>query len=248
MILPRPRPATDDLGLGPEAIVLKLPRWVPSFLMCSLILIQTAAAQRGSIHERVPSTLDRSARYVIYLHGRIIEDKGRRPTDSRWGIYEYQQILDALASEDVIVISEQRPPNTDMDRFAGHVVDQVHQLLRAGVPPEHVSVVGFSKGGGIAIRASARLQNPRVNVVLLAACGDGDFSKSNLKLWGRTLSIYEASDEVGRSCASLFAKSGATGERREVQIEIGGGHGAFYRPHSEWLTPLRRWILSTGGV
>jgi pimeloyl-ACP methyl ester carboxylesterase len=230
--------------MGVLNITASCARCVAPLLVCSVLLAQTTAAQRGSIHKSVPTTLDRSARYLFYLHGRIIEDKGPRPTDSRWGVYEYQQILEEIASDGVIVISEQRPPNTDMDRFAAHVVDQVDQLLRAGVPPEHVTVVGFSKGGSIAIRTSARLQNPRVNFVLLAACGDGDFSRSNLTLWGRTLSIYEASDEIGRSCAALFSKSGATGERREMQVAIGGGHGAFYRPHSEWLMPLRRWAAS----
>jgi len=132
-----------------------------------------------------------------------------------------------------------------MDAFAGHVVDQVHQLLAAGVPPEHVSVVGFSKGGGIAIRTSALLRNPRVNFVFLAACGDGDFSRSGLKVQGRILSIYEASDEIGRSCAGLFATSGPTGERSEIRIDIGDHHGTFYRLHDEWLEPLLRWIRGT---
>ncbi len=224
---------------------MSIMRALPSLLICSLLVVQTPAAQRGSIHASVPKTIDKTARYLIYLHGRIIEDKGPRPTDARWGVYEYQQILEELAGDRVIVISEQRPPNTDMDRHAAHVVDQIRQLLDAGVPPEHVSVVGFSKGGGIAIRTSARLQHPRVNFVLLAACGDGDFSKSDLKLWGRVLSIYEVSDDVGRTCASLFAKSGATGERRETRLAVGGGHGAFYRPQSAWLTPLRRWTAQT---
>jgi hypothetical protein len=103
-------------------------------------------------------------------------------------------------------------------------------------------VVGFSKGGGIAMRASALLRNASVNFVFLAACGDGDFSKSNLKVWGRILSIYEASDEVGRSCASLFAKPGSTGQRSEITLNIGEHHGAFFRPHAEWLGPTLRWV------
>jgi hypothetical protein len=190
----------------------------------------------------MPKVVDPAARYIIYLHGRIIEDRGRRPTDSRWGIYEYDKILEELAKDGAVVISEQRPPNTDVNTFAAHAADQVQQLLKAGVAPERVSVIGFSKGGGIAIRTSALVRNPRVNFVLLAACGDGDFRKSDLKLWGRTLSIYEESDEVGRSCAGLFGKSGDTGERREERLTIGGGHGAFYRPHDEWLSSLRRWV------
>jgi hypothetical protein len=217
-------------------------RSIALLLVCGLVLCRSAAAQQGAVHDGLPSNLDSRVPYVIYLHGRIIEDQGRRPTHPTWGVYEYQQVLEALATDGVLVISEQRQPMTDMDRFAGHVVDQVRELLRAGVPPERVSVVGFSKGGGIAMRASALLQNARINFVFLAACGDGDFSGSDLRVWGRILSVYEASDEDGRSCASLFAKSGATGERSEVQINTGEQHGAFFRPRGEWLGPVRRWI------
>lgn len=207
-----------------------------------LLMGQAALAQRGSVHDQPPPSPDVRARYVIYLHGRIIEDQGRRPTHATWGTYEYQQILDKFAADGLVVISEQRPPLTDMDKFASHVADQVRALLRAGVPPEQVSVVGFSKGGGIAMRASALLRNPRINFVFLAACGDGDFDGVNIEVWGRILSVYEASDEIGRSCQSLFAKPGATGERSELRINLGEEHGTFFRPHHEWLTPALRWV------
>jgi hypothetical protein len=173
----------------------------------------TATAQRGLILDKVPEHPDRGARYVIYLHGRIIEDKGPRPTHEVWGVYEYRKILETLASAGT-VISEQRRSGTDVDQFAEHVAGQVRALIAAGVPAEHITVIGFSKGGGIAIRTSARLKNDKVNFVFLAACGDGDFSGINLDMRGRILSIYEASDEVGRSCAQLFAKSKSPAERK----------------------------------
>jgi hypothetical protein len=213
-----------------------------ALLIGTLLASQVTLAQQGAVHDQLPKSLDVRARYVIYLHGRIIEDQGRRPTHLTWGTYEYQQILDRLAATDFVVVSEQRPPMTDMDKFARHVADQVRALLRAGVPPEQVTVVGFSKGGGIAIRASALLRNPRINFVFLAACGDGDFSGFDLKVWGRILSVYEASDEVGRSCQGLFVKSTATGGRSEIRINLGEEHGAFFRPHDEWLTPVIEWV------
>ena len=211
-------------------------------LIGTALTSQAAPAQHGAVHDRLPAMPDVRARYVIYLHGRIIEDQGRRPTHATWGTYEYQQILDTLAANGLVVVSEQRPPMTDMGMFASHVADQVRALLRAGVPPEQVSIVGFSKGGGIAMRTSALLQNPRINFVFLAACGDGDFSGFDIKVWGRILSVYEASDEVGRSCQSLFAKSGATGKRSEVRINVGEEHGTFFRVHHEWLTPVLAWV------
>ena len=226
-------------------MTLRANQSLTAILVFTLLAFNGALAQQGVVRDRLPGVPDARARYVIYLHGKIIEDQGRRPTHARWGTYEYQQILDRLAADDLVVVSEQRPPMTDMDIFARHVADQVQALLRAGVPPEQVSVVGFSKGGGIAIRTAALLQNHRINFVFLAACGDGDFSGSDIKVSGRILSVYEASDEGGRSCQSLFAKSGATGERSEVRINLGEEHGAFFRPHQEWLTPVLRWVHHT---
>jgi hypothetical protein len=58
------------------------------------------------------------------------------------------------------------------------------------------------------------------------------------------LSIYEASDTVG-SCGHLFDKATDPATTAEIELHLGGGHGAFYRPHSEWIDPVVRWA---GGV
>ena len=202
------------------------------------------AGKPGPILERVPDRPDPKARYLIYLHGRIVEDGGgsRRPTHPERGVYEYDAILGALASSGAIVISEQRPARTDVVAFARHVItDQVQRLLRAGVPPERITVAGFSKGGGIAIQVSNLLKDPRVNFVFMGACGSGDFDGSDIKVQGRILSIYEETDEIGQSCAGLFAKGGP-GQRSEVEVKLGDRHGTFYRVRSEWLDPLLRWV------
>jgi dienelactone hydrolase len=200
-----------------------------------------AAKPAAIILDRVPEAPDQSARYLIYLHGRIIEEQGRRPMHPTWGLYEYDRILEALAGGGAVVISEQRPAQTNVDKFAAHVVDQVRTLVRAGVPPERITVAGFSKGGGIAIRTSAFLKEPRVNFVFMAACGEGDFDRTDLKVEGRILSIYEANDEIGRSCKDLFGKGPDAGERSEIEVHVGDHHGTFFRVHQEWLDPLLRW-------
>src|SRR6186713_172794 len=66
------------------------------------------AAER--VLDRLPEKPDPAGRYVIYLHGRIIEDQGRRPTSPVWGVYEYDQILARLATDGATVVSEQRKP------------------------------------------------------------------------------------------------------------------------------------------
>ena len=224
----------------------RLSQTLGALFILSLTIAPAALAQRGAIYHEIPKRLDPGKRYVIYLHGRIVEDKGSRPTHEKWGIYEYQKILDTLAAPGFIVISEQRRPGTDMDRFAEHVTQQVRALVAGGVPPEHVTVIGFSKGGGIAIRTSALLKNDKVNFVFLAACGDGDFSGTKLDVRGRILSVYEASDEMGRSCAQLFAKSKSTGKHAEVKIATGEEHGAFFRPRKEWTAPVIAWVRGEG--
>lgn len=56
------------------------------------------------------------------------------------------------------------------------------------------------------------------------------------------LSIREKIDRLVGSCDALFARSPDIDEHREVLIEIGGGHGAFYEPDKAWLEPLGEWI------
>ncbi|HEX6910942.1 MAG TPA: alpha/beta hydrolase [Longimicrobium sp.] len=190
----------------------------------------------------MPAEVRPGARYVIYLHGRIVEEKGPRPTDERFGIYEYQQILDTLAASGAEVIAQQRPAGTDFRAFGAHVADQVRRLRAAGVPAERIAVVGFSKGGAIAMVASALLEDPRIPFVFLGACGDWVRGRDDVDVRGRILSIYEASDELGTSCEPLFQQAGQPGGHREVRIATGAGHGAFFRPRPEWVAPVLEWI------
>lgn len=208
-----------------------------------LLSATPARAQRGSVHADVPAKPRADARYLIYLHARIVEEqRSPRPSDERFGRYEYRQILDTLAASGIEVIAEQRAPGTDFRQFGSRVADQVRRLLAAGVPAERIAVVGFSKGGAIAMVASALLRDPRIAFVLLAPCGDWVKGRDDVDVRGRILSIYEASDELGTSCEPLFAQASDPGEHRELRIDTGAGHGAFYRPRPEWLAPLLQWV------
>lgn len=219
-------------------------RWLRAAAAATGLLLSAApvAAQRGAILGDVPAEVRPGARYVIYLHGRIVEEKGPRPTDERFGIYEYQQILDTLAASGAEVIAQQRPAGTDFRAFGAHVADQVRRLRAAGVPAERIAVVGFSKGGAIAMVASALLEDPRIPFVFLGACGDWVRGRDDVDVRGRILSIYEASDELGTSCEPLFQQAGQPGGHREVRIATGAGHGAFFRPRPEWVAPVLEWI------
>jgi hypothetical protein len=198
--------------------------------------------RRGAIHHAVPSAIDLDARYVIYLHGRIIEDQGLRPTHPEFGVYEYEAILEELVGNGLEVISEVRPPSADAAEYARRAAQQVRELIAAGVPEDHITVMGFSKGAVIAILTSWELQEPAVRYVWMAGCGDWAFRMSALVPTGHVLSIHEASDELGVSCEPLFGRSELI-EAEEIRIKTGEKHGAFYRPIPEWVGPAVEWAL-----
>jgi predicted esterase len=145
-----------------------------------------------------------------------------------------------------VVISEARPAGTDGAAYAETVADQVRSLLAAGVPPNHITVVGFSKGGGIAIKASSILSDEMLNFVFMGACGPWLESRSEIVPHGRLLALREASDDLVGSCEGVFARSIGDGERKEITLELGGGHGAFYRPRPEWVDPAVEWAMASG--
>jgi hypothetical protein len=191
----------------------------------------------GLVAAAPPSQSDQPV--VIYLHGRIVEEQGPNAVSTEFGPYLYNAILDSLRSSGYQVWADLRPSGTDPDQYAERVANQLDSLIHAGVAPHRISVIGFSKGGGIAIRASARLGRRDVGFVFLAACSN---APAMSQVVGRILSVFEASDSLGRSCRPLFdaAKPGTIHE--EVRIETGLRHGAFYQPRAAWLQPVRAWI------
>jgi hypothetical protein len=219
-----------------------------SVLMCFVFIATACGAQSPPLAKPtlqiltdVPSEIDPDARYLFYLHGAIIERAGVRPTHPEFGVYEYQQILEVFAERGFVVISEARPAGTDATRYAATVADQVRALLASGVPPRHVTVLGFSKGGAIAIISSSLLANRKVNFVFMAACGPWLASRPEIVPHGRLLALREASDGLVGSCEGLFARAAGDGEHEEITLELGGGHGAFYRPRPEWIDPVVEW-------
>lgn len=214
-------------------------------LFLSLLLASGGATHAGSVRTDVLDAPDTTQVHLIYLHGRIIENAGPRPTDPRFGLYDYPAVLDALSARGAVVISAPRPPGTDMAAYAGVVVSQVESLIARGVPPGRIAVVGFSKGGGIATRVSSYLRRPEVRFVLLAACLGGPVP-SHLRLTGRVLSIHETSDDLAGSCAPLARQPEPPRVFEEIEINTGKQHGAFYQPLPAWIDPALDWIHDGG--
>lgn len=213
-------------------------RWLP---MAALVILLAFGGSRA----------EESPRYMIYLHGRIVQEtQDLRPVHPRFGAYEVEAILDSLRSRGFTVAGELRPKEITVSAAADHVVAQIQDLLDSGVPADHVTVVGGSMGGGIALLASARLQNQDVRFCTLGVCLAGNVERLVAQEGrgpsGSVLAIREASDAVTQGCPAWVQdeKSGSTLTAREIVIETGLEHGFLYRPLPIWIEPVVAWAQS----
>jgi len=220
-----------------------------STVLCLLIiglLSLTSPSFSGEVLQDLPTTINRSAKYIFFLHGRIVADKGVAGAKSKkYGFYEYQKILNALAGYDFIVISEDRGNDAKIQGHAKKIASQVSTLIENGVPPNNITVAGFSDGGKITLVASSLIANNLINYVVLAGCvrESEQFSKKfNLDLKGRVLSIVDYRDETFSSCEDMFSSSSGGLEHKELILRDGRGHGVFYTPNDIWILPMINWI------
>jgi hypothetical protein len=193
-----------------------------------------------------PDSINSAKQYLFYLHGKIIEDQGIPAISPDYGEYEYGAILEKLNGYGFVVISEQRPKNTDSVKYAKKIAGQVTALLKAGVPAKNITVAGASKGAGIAIFVSHFLENEDMNFVIMAIChpDEVEYLKQNqIYLHGNILSIYDSVDEFAGTCQEFFSLSEGRGISRydEVILNVGTGQGILYKPLDEWITPLIQW-------
>jgi hypothetical protein len=182
---------------------------------------------------------------VFYLHGKIVENKGPHAVDSinGYGAYKYFDILDSLKKRNFTVISEVRKPNTNVTAYAHYVAGQIDSLLKQHVKPQHITVIGASKGSIIAMYVSTFVKNKDINYVFMGACDDEIYEKcSDILFYGNILSIYEKSDlSNGGSCQKFRDRSKSIGHYKEIELNTGLRHGFMYRPIREWLDPATRW-------
>ena len=226
--------------------VLSLRRSIFVLPYLLLLVSSTSSATSRNIFEDVPPGIDVSGRYLFFLHGAIVEGRGKRPTSERFGVYEYERLLEAFSEKGFTVISEARGPKTILTAYAEKVTGQVHKLLDAGVPARNITVVGASKGGAIAIVVSSMVKEEDVNYALIATCGEKMINVMvgmGRFLTGNVLSIYEVSDELTCSCEKFFDLSKGRGlnRHREIRIDTGLHHGFHYKPLKEWVDPVSEW-------
>jgi hypothetical protein len=194
-----------------------------------------------SVGYDLPKHPNKGERFVFYVHGRLIENHGLRPHDDRLGTYEYLDILKTLASRGLHVISKARPHDTDPHQFARHVSAQIDHLIRAGVPPDHITVIGASKGAVITMLISTVVRNPKIRYVIMSNCNSGILQSYHPDLHGAVLSIYDEKDEYGTTCKPIFDAARSLRRHEEIETHLGIGHALLYSPRPQWVDPAVAW-------
>ncbi len=223
-------------------------RIIFQFIILTGLLFFSPYSFSSEILKNLPDTIDPERKYLFFLHGKIIENKGVNFADSYdYGFYEYNKILDVLAKHGLIVISEPRDSDTKIKRYAKKIATQVRTLLEKGVKPKNITVSGFSKGGKITLVTSSLIGNKDINYVVLAGCirnTDKFINKFNLDLKGRVLSLVDYNDNFFSSCEDMFNSASGGLKHHEIILQDGGGHGVFYTPDEKWIKPLIDWVKS----
>ncbi|WP_425468843.1 hypothetical protein [Paraglaciecola mesophila] len=207
-----------------------------------IFVLYCVNAVASGVYNEVPVSIDPNARYVFYSHGLIVEGLDTTPEHPSWGTYDFPAILETFSKLDAFIIAEHRAKNTDPFEHAKKLQHQVQYLIKNGVSPSNITLVGFSRGGFITAITSSYLANSDINYVILAACTSSLATHNDVILQGNIFSIYETSDTVG-SCKKVIQRSGdKVASFEEISISTGLAHGAFYRPYNAWVEPLKKWL------
>ena len=197
----------------------------------------------GIIYSSPPDQVNPNQHYLFYLHGKIIETEGIDAVSSEFGAYEFKKILEYFAEAGFNVIGEIRDSPPDPDQYAAHIKEGIQYLKDQGLSSNRITIVGFSKGGGLAILISDLVKDPDLKYVLIGICGD--WIDPKLELTGKVLSLYEESDPYGSSCQDLANRSTDLVEFKEIVFNTGLSHGTFYTADPLWMDLVLDW-LKTG--
>lgn len=210
-----------------------------AFIALSM-MVYVPTSYSGQTSYGMPSDINPSARYFLFLHNYYVEKNGPE------GACKYYDILKAFADRGFVVISEVRTGKIVPCTYAEKVVRKVKTLLDSGVPPQNITVGGHSKGGVISLCVATQLGNPKVNFVVMAGCEIASVMKFKMypdfkKLRGRILSIYAFSDSIASSCERAFSMASKGLSHTEIKLKSDEGHKLFFAPKEIWIAPINKW-------
>ncbi len=162
-----------------------------------------------------------------------------------WGPYEYLNILDSLRGRGFNIVSENRKEGIGDTVYVHKISKQIDTLVKAGVSPKNILIVGASAGSVITILVSAKLKNSDIKYVVMGGCWPDDYKDyQKMELYGHFLSIIERSDPHG-TCSRIFEGRKHIRDYKEVILNTGLSHGFIYKGYKEWIDPIDKWFKET---
>jgi len=190
--------------------------------------------------EKIPNE---DQRYIFFFHNKFIEENDLNVAHPEYGKAEYNEILASFRKDNFIVFSEIRKKNTNAYDYAERIVKQIKKLLKKGVSPNKITVIGTSKGGYIAQYVSTLLANPDVNFVFIGCFRDVDIEEiPDINFCGNILTIYEKSDIYGVDATKRKETSKLKiNHFKQIQLHTNLKHGFLYKALDEWIVPSKKW-------
>ncbi|WP_264551301.1 alpha/beta hydrolase [Flavobacterium sp. N2038] len=188
-------------------------------------------------------TAKQDQRYIFFLHNAFVEQNDLNVAHPEYGKAEYNEILASFRKDNFIVFSEKRKKNTNAADYAEKIVKQIKGLLKKGISPDKITVIGTSKGGYIAQFVSTFLANPDVNFVFIGCFMDSDITKiPDINFCGNILTIYEKSDVYGVSAIKRKETSKLKiNHFKEIELNTNLKHGFLYKAADNWIAPCKKW-------
>lgn len=188
-------------------------------------------------------TENKDERFIFFLHNRFLEEHELDELHSEYGRTEYKEILAEFENSGLKVISEQRNGNVNAREYAIGVVHQIDSLIRNGIEPNKITVVGTSKGGYIAQYVSTLANNPDLNFVFVASFRNSDIQNiPEINYCGNIFTIFEKSDTFGVSAIERKQNSTCQIQHfKEIELNTGMRHGFLFKPLKEWIAPTIQW-------
>lgn len=188
-------------------------------------------------------TAKKEQRYIFFLHNAYVEQNDLSVAHPEYGKAEYNEILASFRKDNFIVYSEIRSKNTNAAEYAKKIVKQIKGLLKKGIFPNKITVIGTSKGGYIAQYVSTYLANPDVNFVFIGCFRDSDIEEiPDINFCGNILTIYEKSDVYGVSAIKRKETSKLKiNHFKEIELNTNLKHGFLYKASDNWIAPSKKW-------
>ncbi|VXB55942.1 MULTISPECIES: alpha/beta hydrolase [Chryseobacterium] len=188
--------------------------------------------------------LETEKNYIFFIHNKFLEENPDETLEKKYNVKaEYNEILKSFNKDGFVVLSEKRKPNTNGIEYAKKIVLQIDSLIQKGIKPNHITVIGTSKGGYIAQFVSTFAKNPNLNFVFIGSYQDTDIHEiPAINFCGNILTIYEKSDVFGVTAVKRKETSKLKiNHFKEIELNTGLKHGFLYIASDEWLKPCKMW-------